>query len=118
MEKLKGIQQLGQQLTVELKEKEQLEQQLIEKCKNVNKNSSRLSYTKRILEIIANVKKQNHEIQKVLKDTKEVQKEINILNGQVDRSFTLADELIFRVNNNQIMFLFRKKDICFAGCQT
>lgn len=58
----------------------------------------RSAYTKRILEIIGNIKKQNDEIQNILKDTKEVQKEINNLNGQVDRSFTLSDELIFRVN--------------------
>lgn len=60
----------------------------------------RLAYTRRILEIIGNIKKQNDEIQNILKDTKEVQKEINSLNGQVDRSFTLSDELIFRVNRS------------------
>lgn len=62
----------------------------------------RLAYTKKILEITANIKKQNGEIESILKDTKVVQKEINILNGQVDRSFTLSDELIFRVSNNFI----------------
>lgn len=57
----------------------------------------RSAYTNRILEIIGNIKKQNDEIQKVLKDTKEVQRDINNLTGQIDRSFTLSDELIFRV---------------------
>lgn len=54
-------------------------------------------YTRRILEIISNIRKQNNDIQKVLKDTREIQKEIKNLTGQVDRSFTLADELIFYV---------------------
>lgn len=57
----------------------------------------RAAYTKRILEIIGNIRKQNDEIQKILKDTRQIQKEINILSGQVDRSFTDSDELIFQV---------------------
>jgi iron uptake system EfeUOB component EfeO/EfeM len=49
------------------------------------------------MEIIGNISKQKEDIDKVLKDTKELQKEINNLTGQLDRSFTVADELIFRV---------------------
>lgn len=60
-------------------------------------------YTRKILEIIGNIKKQDEEIKKILKDTKEVQKDINNLNGQLDRSFTLSDELIFRVNIIQLL---------------
>lgn len=33
----------------------------------------------------------------VLKDTKDVQKEINTLSGKLDRTFAVTDELIFRV---------------------
>jgi iron uptake system EfeUOB component EfeO/EfeM len=49
------------------------------------------------MEIIGNIAKQKEDIDKVLKDTKELQKEINNLTGQLDRSFTIADELIFQV---------------------
>jgi iron uptake system EfeUOB component EfeO/EfeM len=49
------------------------------------------------MEIVGNISKQKEGIDKVLKDTKELQKEINNLTGQLDRSFTVADELIFRV---------------------
>jgi iron uptake system EfeUOB component EfeO/EfeM len=49
------------------------------------------------MEIVGNISKQKEDIDKVLKDTKELQKEINNLTGQLDRSFTIADELIFRV---------------------
>jgi len=49
------------------------------------------------MEIIGNIAKQKEDIDKVLKDTKELQKEINNLTGQLDRSFTVADELIFQV---------------------
>ncbi|KAJ4439679.1 hypothetical protein ANN_07807 [Periplaneta americana] len=56
----------------------------------------RSAYTRRIMEIIGNICKQKEEIDKVLSDTKELQKEINNLTGRLDRSFTVADELIFR----------------------
>lgn len=51
------------------------------------------------MEIIGNIEKQKTEIEKVLKDTREVQKEINNLTGQLERSFTIADETIFRVRH-------------------
>lgn len=57
---------------------------------------NRSAYTQRILEIINNVRKQKDEISKVLGDTREIQKEINTLDGRVERSFTVVDELIFR----------------------
>lgn len=56
-------------------------------------------YTKRIVEIISNVDKQNIEIKKILEDTRQLQKEINILEGQLERSFSVADETLFRVSN-------------------
>lgn len=55
-------------------------------------------YTKRILEIISNVDKQNMEIKKILEDTREIQKEINTLEGQLDRCFSIADETLFKVS--------------------
>lgn len=60
---------------------------------------SRTIYTKRILEIIGNVDKQNLEIKKILDDTRELQKEINTLDGQLDRCFSVADETLFNVSN-------------------
>lgn len=57
---------------------------------------NRSAYTQRILEIINNVRKQKDEIDKVLADTREIQKEINILTGKVERSFTVVDDIIFR----------------------
>lgn len=59
---------------------------------------NRSIYTKRILEIISNVDKQNMEIKKILDDTRQLQKEINTLEGQLDRCFSIADETLFRVS--------------------
>ncbi|XP_018580090.1 coiled-coil domain-containing protein 22 homolog [Anoplophora glabripennis] len=93
--KLNNAKETHQKLIEDLKEKSILEQSLMEKCQQMNRNNNRSAYTRRILEIIGNIRKQSSEIQKVLKDTKETQKEINSLTGQVDRSFTLSEELIF-----------------------
>ena len=58
---------------------------------------SRTFYTQRILSIVANVKKQNEEMNRVLEDVKSVQREINSLQGKVERTFTVTDEMIFKV---------------------
>lgn len=64
-----------------------------EKLRDGNKRSI---YTKRIMEIIYNVDKQDMEIKKILEDTRQLQKEINSLEGQLDRCFSIADETLFR----------------------
>jgi len=58
---------------------------------------TRTFYTQRILSIVANVKKQNEEMYRVLEDVKSVQREINSLQGKVERTFTVTDEMIFKV---------------------
>uniref|UniRef100_A0A8D9F0B8 Coiled-coil domain-containing protein 22 homolog n=1 Tax=Cacopsylla melanoneura TaxID=428564 RepID=A0A8D9F0B8_9HEMI len=60
------------------------------------KSVNRSSYTKRILEIINNIKKQDSDIMKIITDTKQVQKDLNNVNGKIERCFTLADEMIFK----------------------
>ena len=59
----------------------------------------RSAYTRRIVEIIGNIKKQKKEIHKVLEDTRAIQKEINNLSGRIERTFAVADELIFKVRD-------------------
>ncbi|KAF7266793.1 coiled-coil domain-containing protein 22 homolog isoform X2 [Rhynchophorus ferrugineus] len=93
--KYRSLKNVHKNLMIDFKEKSSLEQVLIQKCKELNNKNNRASYTERILEIVANIKKQDLEIQKILSDTRNVQKDINNLTGQVDRSFTLSDELIF-----------------------
>ncbi|XP_046460350.1 coiled-coil domain-containing protein 22 homolog [Daphnia pulex] len=58
---------------------------------------TRTFYTQRILSIVANVKKQNEEMHRVLEDVKSVQREINSIQGKVERTFTVTDEIIFRM---------------------
>lgn len=122
--KLIHLKETHTKLVDDLKEKGILEQALIHKCQQLQKTNDRhvfhnhcgvfknnvfncrSAYTSRILEIIGNIRKQNDEIQKVLKDTRQIQKEINYLTGQVDRSFTDSDELIFQVNKVSLIFIY------------
>jgi Protein of unknown function (DUF812) len=67
---------------------------------------SRSFYTQRILSIVANVKKQNEEMNRVLEDVKSVQREINTLQGKVGRTYTVTDEMIFRVRSCCLVELF------------
>lgn len=88
-EKLREIQE-------QITSKESLQTRLQDEFSKVDKTINRTAYTRRILEIIGNIKKQKEDINKVVEDTKTLQKDINMLTGRLDRSFTVADELIFR----------------------
>lgn len=70
----------------------------------------RNDYTSRILEIVGNIRKQKTDIDKVLIDTRELQKEINLITGQLDRQFTVTDDLLFKVSigqNRQFLNVFK-----------
>ena len=55
----------------------------------------RQEYTKRILEFIGNIRKQRNDIDKILSDTRDLQKILNNLNAQVQRQFSYTDDLLF-----------------------
>ena len=121
IERIEQIRQETEELTAELATKENLIAELNKDMENnakaSNKNTNRQFYTKRILEIMANIDKQKMEINKVnfdpfeiipiiiiiskslkiLIETKNIQKEINQLSGKLERVFNETDELIFKV---------------------
>ncbi|CAG2061104.1 unnamed protein product, partial [Timema podura] len=94
---VRGLREKVRELGEEARSKEQLHSQLLAEYEKVTKDINRSAYTRRIMEIIGNIRKQKDEINKVINDTKALKKEINMLAGRLDRSFTVADELIFRV---------------------
>lgn len=61
-----------------------------------SKHSNRQFYTKRILEICSNIDRQRKEIDKILVETKSIQKELNQMNGKLERIFNSTDELIYK----------------------
>lgn len=56
-------------------------------------------YTKRIIDISAKVRKQKQEIDRVLADTRTIQKEINTLSGKLERTFTVVEGTAYKVIN-------------------
>lgn len=61
-----------------------------------SKSSNRQFYTKRILEICSNIDRQRKEIDKILVETKSLQKDLNQMSGKLERIFNTTDELIFK----------------------
>ncbi|XP_043799581.1 coiled-coil domain-containing protein 22 homolog isoform X1 [Apis laboriosa] len=96
LDDIKLLKEKERELQEECRNKDQQYSQLVTEVQKLSKEVNRSAYTQRILEIINNIRKQRDEISKVLVDTREIQKEINTLTGRLERSFTVADELIFR----------------------
>ncbi|KAJ2950686.1 hypothetical protein O0L34_g8946 [Tuta absoluta] len=93
---LVNLKENAKSMKEEYEKKEEIRDQLKSNYEKIKGGNKRYIYTKRILEIISNVDKQNLEIQKILEDTRQLQKEINTLEGQLNRCFSIADETLFR----------------------
>lgn len=70
---------------------------------STEKETPRHTYTRRILEIVASIHKQKKDIQKILEDTRETQKITNQLRQRIDRTFAIADEVIFKVSHFSLL---------------
>lgn len=77
------------------KGKDQLIQKLRADYEAVNKQVGRASYTRRTFEIVRNITKQKEDINRVLQDTRVLQKDIAQLSEKLGRVFSETDELIF-----------------------
>ena len=91
---IKGMRAKIRETIEEVSKKDETYKDLIDTYKTLPKDA-RGNYTKRILEMVKNVKKQIVEINKVLVDTKALQKEINSVTETLNRSFAVTEELVF-----------------------
>lgn len=66
----------------------------VEKMESVPLNRS--AYTKRIFDVVANIRKQQEDIDKVLSANRQLQKEIKSLEGKLDRTFTVVEERLYK----------------------
>eukprot|EP00794_Sanderia_malayensis_P006859 gene6859-7630_t len=96
IEEIKGLREKMKTAADETRSKEELYKQLVVEYERMTKDVNRSAYTRRILEIVANINKQKQDINKVLVDTRSLQKDINFLSGKLDRTYTVTDELIFK----------------------
>ena len=60
------------------------------------KLASRKSYIERIKEITKNSRKQDADIERILKDTRELQLESNSIQERLHRTYAVVDEMVFR----------------------
>jgi hypothetical protein len=54
-------------------------------------------YTRQILDILSNISKQRQDTSKIIEDVKATQKDINLLEGKLYRTYIEADNKVFEV---------------------
>ncbi|KAK3700428.1 hypothetical protein QZH41_015291, partial [Actinostola sp. cb2023] len=96
LEEIKSLRSKMKEVAEDARSKDDMYKQLVVEFEQMSRDVNRSAYTRRILEIVGNIKKQKEEISKILVDTKVVQKEINQLSGKLDRTFAVTDEQIFK----------------------
>lgn len=115
IESIKAVKRLIQEIQEDIKNKTQTQQQLQSELSQMKRVTERSAYTSRIVDIIKSIKKQNNDINDILKDTKMLQKSINTVEGQLQRQFTVTEDLIWNnvsfqpsnLNKKVKFFLFR-----------
>ncbi len=63
-------------------------------------HSFRYAYTERILDMMRNIQKQRDETERVIEDIKRSQKDINALEGKLDRTYADLDATLFDVSKH------------------
>lgn len=96
LEEIRLMRERMKEVADETRLKDDLYKQLVLEYERMSKDLSRVSYTRRMTEIVCNIQRQKEDIGKILKDTKYVQKEINQLTGKLERIFTVTDEQVYR----------------------
>ncbi|KAK9509066.1 hypothetical protein O3M35_006465 [Rhynocoris fuscipes] len=96
LETIQAIKEKLDSINKQIANKQLARDKLQEEYDQLPKNIKRSAYTRRILEIIGNIKKQRDEIDKVIKDMKTLQKDTNLLSEKLERSFKVTEETIFR----------------------
>lgn len=92
---VKNVKRAIAEIHEDMKHKVQLQQNLQTELSKIKRTTERSAYTSRIADIIKSIKKQNYDINEILKDTRMLQKSINNVEGQLQRQFTVTEELVW-----------------------
>ena len=113
IEKMKVLSEQGQKkqpsilekfdkVKADIKAKEEQYQKLIKSSQSITEGETRDSYTKRILDILNQIEKLRDGIDSVIADVKTIQKDINMLNGKLERSyFEISMTMKSKMNNKE-----------------
>ncbi|KAE9591053.1 hypothetical protein Lal_00021509 [Lupinus albus] len=96
LQKMRELQQEEEHILSEIVKREEEHAKLATDLEKQQKVASRKSYTDRIKEITKNSRKQDADIERILKETREVQLESNSIQERLHRTYTVADEMVFR----------------------
>lgn len=94
--KVKEIEFEAEGVLAEIKEREEELSKLSADLEKQPKLASRRSYIQRIEEITKNSRKQDIDIERILKDTRDLQLESNSIQDRLNRTYAVVDETIFR----------------------
>ncbi|KAF7144685.1 hypothetical protein RHSIM_Rhsim04G0010900 [Rhododendron simsii] len=96
LKKLKEIELEIEAVLSETKKREEEHSKLSADLDNQPKLASRRSYIQRITEITKNSRKQDADIERILKETRELQLESNSIQERLHRTYAVVDETVFR----------------------
>jgi len=96
LNEIKEIRSKIKEIAAEIHSKEERNRELLEAYGSIQNTVLRPHYTTRILDIVKSVKKQKVDIDKILIDTRNLQKEINSITDTLNRTFAVTDEMIFQ----------------------
>eukprot|EP01133_Synstelium_polycarpum_P003885 gene3885-4493_t len=95
VDRIKEIRALIKKLIAEIRAKEEMFTQLQETYKAAPKDTNRSMYTRRILDTVKNIKKQKVDIDRILLDTRTLQREINSVTDTAVRSFDAVKDMLY-----------------------
>uniref|UniRef100_A0A5B7A883 Putative coiled-coil domain-containing protein 22 isoform X2 n=1 Tax=Davidia involucrata TaxID=16924 RepID=A0A5B7A883_DAVIN len=96
LQKFKEIELEIQSVLSETKKREEEHSKLSADFERQPKLPSRRSYIQRITEITKNSRKQDADIERILKETRELQLESNSIQERLHRTYAVVDETVFR----------------------
>lgn len=102
---IKIVAQKIKEIQEDVRNKTEIQLQLKSELSEMKRVTERSAYTSRIIDIIKSIKKQNNDINEVLKDTKSLQKSINTVEGQLQRQFLASEDLIWNNVSNFFSFI-------------
>ncbi|KAL8462167.1 hypothetical protein ACS0TY_033297 [Phlomoides rotata] len=94
--RMKEIELEAESISAEIKKREEELSRLSSDLEKQTKMAPRRSYIERVNEITKNSRKQDNDIQQILKDTRELQLESNTIQERLNRTYAIVDETIFR----------------------
>ncbi|KAE8098898.1 hypothetical protein FH972_016926 [Carpinus fangiana] len=96
LQKLREVELEKQSILSEIGKRDEVHSKLSAELERQHKMASRSSYIQRIKEITKNSRKQDADIERILKETRELQLESNSIQERLHRTYAVVDEIVFR----------------------